>query len=67
MDSDLGIQFGPPRAVNNVARRLADTTAAREDLGFEALIGVEDGLRQLVEWWRPLREEVAAGGTVVAS
>jgi UDP-glucose 4-epimerase len=67
MDSDLGVQFGPPRAVNNVARRLADTTAAREDLGFEALIGVEDGLRQLVEWWRPLREEVAAGGTVVAS
>ncbi|MFE6735655.1 NAD-dependent epimerase/dehydratase family protein [Microbacterium sp. NPDC057650] len=67
MDSDLGVEFGPARTVNNVARRLADVTAAREDLGFEATIGVEDGLRQLVEWWRPLREEIAAGRTVVAS
>jgi len=67
MDSDLGVEFGPARAVNNVARRLADTTAAREDFGFEATIGVEDGLRRLVEWWRPLREEVAAGRAAVAS
>ncbi|MFC7788604.1 NAD-dependent epimerase/dehydratase family protein [Microbacterium sp. MAHUQ-60] len=67
MDSELGVQFGPARAVNNVARRLADTTAAREDFGFEATIGVEEGLRRLVEWWRPLREEVAAGRAAVAS
>ena len=25
------------------------------------LIYLEDGLRQLVEWWRPRREAVAAG------
>lgn len=61
MGSDLDIEFGPERAVNGVARRLADTTAARRDLGFEATIGMEDGLRQLVEWWSPLRDEVAAG------
>ena len=61
MDSDLEIEFGPERAVNGVTRRLADTAAARRDLGFEAAIGLEDGLRQLVEWWTPLRHEVAAG------
>lgn len=67
MGSDLGVEHGPERAVNGVVRRLADTTAARRDLGFEATIGLEDGLRRLVEWWRPLRDEIAAGRTVVAS
>ncbi|MFJ2353212.1 NAD-dependent epimerase/dehydratase family protein [Glutamicibacter sp. NPDC087673] len=61
MDSDLPIEYGPERAVNSVIRRLADTSAARQDLGFEARIGLEEGLRALVEWWKPLREEVAAG------
>jgi len=61
MDSDLEVEHGPERAVNGVTRRLADTSAARHDLGFEAEIGLEEGLRELVEWWRPLREEIAAG------
>ena len=61
MDSDLSVEHGPDRAVNGVTRRLADTTAARQDLGFTAEVGLEDGLRELVEWWRPLREVVAAG------
>jgi UDP-glucose 4-epimerase len=61
MDSDLEVEHGPERAVNGVTRRLADTTAARVDLGFEAQVGLEDGLRELVAWWRPLREEIAAG------
>ncbi|WP_194409719.1 NAD-dependent epimerase/dehydratase family protein [Microbacterium cremeum] len=64
MGSDLGVEHGPERAVNGVARRLADTSAARRDLGFEATIGIDEGLRQLVEWWRPLRDEVAAGRAV---
>jgi UDP-glucose 4-epimerase len=61
MGSDLEVEHGPERAVNGVTRRLADTTAARVDLGFEAEVGLEEGLRRLVEWWRPLREEIAAG------
>ena len=61
MDSDLAVEHGPERAVNGVVRRLADTTAARTDLGFEASVALEDGLRELVTWWRPLREEIAAG------
>lgn len=61
MDSDLAVEHGPERAVNGVVRRLADTTAARTDLGFEASVALEDGLRELVTWWWPLREEIAAG------
>ncbi len=61
MGSDLPVEHGPDRAVNGVVRRLADVTAAREDLGFEARVVLEDGLRELVAWWTPLREEIAAG------
>ncbi|MCR2793553.1 NAD-dependent epimerase/dehydratase family protein [Microbacterium sp. zg.Y625] len=65
MDAEhLGVEHGPDRAVNGVVRRLADTTAARRDLGFEATIGIEEGLRRLVEWWAPLREEISTGRTV---
>ncbi|MCH6230756.1 NAD-dependent epimerase/dehydratase family protein [Microbacterium sp. CFH 31415] len=61
MESDLQVEFGPERGVNNVVRRLADTSAAERDLGFTATTGLEQGLRELVEWWRPLRQEIAAG------
>ena len=64
MDSDLAVEHGPDRAVNGVTRRLADVSAARRDLGFEAHVGLEDGLRELVAWWRPLRSEIAAGRSV---
>jgi UDP-glucose 4-epimerase len=50
--SDLSVEFGPERAVNKVSRRLADTTAAREKLGFEAEVSIEEGLARLVEWWQ---------------
>ena len=66
MDSDSVVEHGPERAVNGVARRLADVTSARAALGFEAEVSLEDGLRELVAWWRPLREEIAAGRTLAA-
>jgi UDP-glucose 4-epimerase len=55
MDSDLVPVYGPERSVNPVSRRLADTTKAREVLGFEARVPLEDGLRRLVAWWRAHR------------
>ena len=66
MDSDLRVEHGPERAVNGVTRRLADTTAAQRDLGFVTEVGLEEGLRELVAWWRPQREAVAAGRVQVA-
>lgn len=67
MGSPLHVVHGPDRAVNGVVRRLADTSAARRDLGFVAEVPLEDGLRQLVEWWEPLRAEIAAGREVPVS
>ena len=55
MGSDAEPVFGPARAVNNVSRRLADTTAAAADLGFTATIGLEEGLAALVTWWSAQR------------
>ncbi|MEU3454294.1 NAD-dependent epimerase/dehydratase family protein [Micromonospora sp. NPDC006766] len=52
MKSDLPPEHGPARAVNGVTRRLADTTAAAEKLGFRAEIGLHEGLQGLVDWWR---------------
>jgi UDP-glucose 4-epimerase len=67
MDSDLSVVHGPARAVNGVVRRLADTSAARRDLGFIAEVPLEQGLAELVDWWTPLREEIAAGRSVPVS
>jgi UDP-glucose 4-epimerase len=52
MGSKLSVEFGPPRSVNKVSRRLASTAAARERIGFEADVGLTEGLTRLVEWWR---------------
>lgn len=59
MGSSLPIEYHPPRAVNGVVRRLADTSAARRDLGFTAEVPLEEGLRRLVEWWTPMRDVIA--------
>ncbi len=45
-------EFQPARAVNPVPRRLADTRAAREAIGFQSRIPLEQGMQGLVEWWR---------------
>jgi UDP-glucose 4-epimerase len=52
MGSNLEPEYGPARKVNPVSRRLADTRAAKERLGFEATIDVEEGLKRLVAWWK---------------
>jgi UDP-glucose 4-epimerase len=66
---DLGIEYGPERAVNGVTRRLADTSLAHERLGFQARIDLAEGLRDLVDWWHGQRaaDEVAAGQPVGAA
>lgn len=51
----LAPEHVPARTVNGVTRRLADTALASEELGFTARIGLEEGLRDLVDWWRAER------------
>lgn len=62
MGSDLAPEFGPERAVNPVSRRLADTSAAQTDLGFEAEVTLSVGLENLVAWWRAERALTVANG-----
>jgi UDP-glucose 4-epimerase len=52
MGSSLEPQFGPARKVNAVPRRLASTAKAEKLLGFSSKVTMEEGLRDLVEWWR---------------
>ena len=66
MGSSLTVEHGPARQVNGVVRRLADTSAAARDLGFKAEVDLEEGLRQLVSWWLPLRGEIGAARKVGA-
>ncbi|MBR0670141.1 NAD-dependent epimerase/dehydratase family protein [Neoroseomonas soli] len=40
------------RAVNPVPRRLADVSAASRLIGFDAGVPLEEGIAELVGWWR---------------
>jgi UDP-glucose 4-epimerase len=52
-------EFAPERSVNPVPRRLASTEKAERLLGFRAGVPLEQGLRELVEWWRDERHSFA--------
>jgi UDP-glucose 4-epimerase len=60
MGSSAAIEYGPERKTNPVPRRLADTALAADTIGFRASIGLEEGLRRLVAWWRAQQEEKAS-------
>jgi len=53
-------EFHPPRKVNPVPRRLADTRRAHEELAFVAEVPLCEGLRQLAAWRRGLLTAGAA-------
>lgn len=55
MGSSVPIEYAPPRSVNPVPRRLADTTRAEREIGFQTVVSLDEGLRKLVEWWQAAR------------
>ena len=55
MGSTLKPEYGPARKVNAVPRRLAETGNAKHKTGFEAQVGLDEGLRRLVAWWQATR------------
>jgi UDP-glucose 4-epimerase len=52
MGSVLKPELSDKRRTNPVSRRLGDTSAAHEKLGFVATTTLEEGLTHLVDWWR---------------
>jgi UDP-glucose 4-epimerase len=57
--SDLGIQY-EPAGQTFVTNRVGCPQAAKRDLGFEWTIGLEDGMRSLIQWRNTHKEEVQA-------
>lgn len=55
MDQEIAPEHLPERKVNPVPRRLARVEKARQLLGFRAEVPLEQGLRELVDWWRAER------------
>lgn len=51
MGVDCAPEYGPARKATPVKRRLADASKAERQIGFTAKVSLEEGLRQLVEWW----------------
>lgn len=51
MGVDRAPEYGPARKATPVWRRLADVSNAEQRIGFKAKVSLEDGLRQLVQWW----------------
>jgi UDP-glucose 4-epimerase len=58
MGSDAPLEYGPERKVNPVPRRLADVSKARQLLGFQATVSIEEGVRRLVAWWQAERRAI---------
>jgi UDP-glucose 4-epimerase len=52
---EIDPKFAPERSVNPVPRRLASTAKAERLLGFRTTIPLDEGLRELVDWWRAER------------
>jgi len=56
----LAQEFAGERKVNPVGRRVADISSARDVLGFETAIPLEQGLADLIAWWRRERRPAQA-------
>src|SRR6266540_2328101 len=49
-DSDSEPEVAPRRSWDHVGRCFGSTAKSRQELGFEAAVGLQDSLRRTVEW-----------------
>jgi UDP-N-acetylglucosamine/UDP-N-acetyl-alpha-D-glucosaminouronate 4-epimerase len=52
--NDVEVEYRPTRS-GDVRHSLADTERARTLLGFEPIVGLSEGLRRTIDWWRQSR------------
>ncbi len=50
--------YQEPR-VGDVRHSLADTSRARQLLGYEPLVGLREGLQKTIDWWKASRFAVS--------
>lgn len=50
--NEVPIEFGPRRPWDHSIKRYGSTEKAKRELGFEAEVPLEDGLRRTVDWMR---------------
>jgi nucleoside-diphosphate-sugar epimerase len=55
---EISANYGPPRG-GDVRHSMADTTAAKADLGHDPKFTIEEGLRRTLEWYRQASERAA--------
>ena len=60
-------EFAAERSINPVPRRLASTEKAERMLGFCSTVALEQGLANLVDWWRVERGALTAAREQVAA
>ncbi len=51
---DVEADYKEPR-VGDVKHSLADNTLAKEMLGYQTLVGLEEGLKLTIDWWKQSR------------
>jgi UDP-glucose 4-epimerase len=59
MGVSLPPEYGPARKATPVWRRLADVSKAQQLLGFKTHVTLEEGLKDLVEWYQKTMHEQA--------
>lgn len=52
-----------PERPGDVKHSQADNARARELFGYQRLVGLEDGLRETIDWWRASRFAAGRSGT----
>jgi len=52
--TDIEVDFQPERT-GDVKHSQADNTRAKEWLGYEKLVGLEEGIKRTIDWWQSSR------------